>query len=504
MAIERPATGLVFPELVEKIRALLPPAPAIYLVGGAVRDALRGYATHDLDFVLSGDVMRISRQVADALGAAFFPLDEARLTARLVFIHPEGVRQIIDFAAMRGPDLESDLRLRDFTINAMAVSMQDLFKLLDPLGGAVDLRAGILRACSPNAFLDDPVRILRAVRLATIFDLRIQKETRQSMREAVAELPQVSPERLRDELFRMLAGPKPGAALRALDILDALAYVLPELPALKGVGQSPPHVYDVWDHTLGVIDHLSDLLAVFAVPPQSGMVENLTLGQVSLHLGRYRQQIHDHLTYMFTPDRSCRMLLFLAALYHDVGKPATGRLDESGRIRFFEHEATGEELAAKRARLLRLSSEETERLRKIVRHHMRPLFLSQSGQSPTRRAIYRFFRDMKGAGVDVCLISLADTLATYGTTLPQDLWARHLEVVRSLLSAWWETPEESVAPPRLVDGHELIRVFDLRPGPLIGELLEAIREAQATGVLLDRVSALEFARQYLDSKSQDV
>ncbi len=450
MTNEGPPNGLVFPDLIEKVGRALPDSSQVYLVGGAVRDALLGHPTHDLDFVLSGNVMKISRDVADAIGAAFYPLDEARLTARLVLIPADGDRQIVDFAAMRGPDLESDLRLRDFTINAMAVSMGDLFKLLDPLGGAADLRARILRACSANAFQDDPVRILRAVRLATAFSFYIQKETRKSMRQAVSGLPQVSPERLRDELFRIMGGPKPAAALASLDIIGALAQVLPEMPALKGVDQSPPHVYDVWNHTLGVVNKLNDLLAVLDMPFKRRMAENVTLGQASLQLGRYRRQIHEHLSVRFTPDRSRRMLLFLAALYHDAGKPVTRQVDETGRIRFFEHDAIGAEFAGKRARQLRLSSEEVERLKTIVRHHMRPLLLAQTGQDPTRRAIYRFFRDTKDAGVDICLLSLADTLATYGPDLPQELWINYLNLVRSLFAAWWESPELSVKPPGLI------------------------------------------------------
>jgi putative nucleotidyltransferase with HDIG domain len=193
-------------------------------------------------------------------------------------------------------------------------------------------------------------------------------------------------------------------------------------------------------------------------------------------------------------DRSLRFILFLAALYHDTGKPATLQVDEDGRTRFHEHERISAELAVERARWLRLSNEETERLKTIVENHMRPFWLLNTGEPPTRRAVYRFFRDTGQAGVDVCVLSMADILGTYGHTLPQGEWVRHLEIIRALLDGYWESPQEVVSPPVLLNGDELMEVLDLRPGPQVGKLLEAIREAQATGDVTDKEGAIELAR----------
>ncbi len=154
-----------------------------------------------------------------------------------------------------------------------------------------------------------------------------------------------------------------------------------------------------------------------------------------------------HLAETPNPDRSLRALLLLAALYHDIGKPASRQVEADGRIRFFDHDQLGAQLAGQRGARLHLSNSEIERLTTIVRHHMRPLLLAQSGDTPSRRAIYRFFRATGAAGVDICLLSLADTLATYGPGLPQDVWVRQLDTVRTLLEAWWEQAEEKVTPP---------------------------------------------------------
>jgi hypothetical protein len=131
----------------------------------------------------------------------------------------------------------------------------------------------------------------------------------------------------------------------------------------------------------------------------------------------------------------------------------------------------------------------------IIRNHLRPILLAQNGGFPTRKAIYHFFRDTGPAGVDICLLSLADVLGTYGYTLPQVEWTHQLEVVRSLLEAWWERPEESVSPPPLLTGRDLIESMGLEAGPLIGEILEKVREAQATGEIQSQEEALELARQ---------
>jgi poly(A) polymerase len=483
-----------FSPLLEQITPALPTNISVYVVGGAVRDALMGLPNHDLDFVLPKDALRVGRRVANALKAAFYPLDEERETARVVFFDPAGVRQILDFAVQRGPDLESDLRGRDFTINALAVDTRSPQVLLDPLNGAADIRSKILRACSPTAFADDPLRVIRGVRMAVQFNFHLHSGTKRLMRQAIPGLEHISPERLRDELFRILEGPKPSASIHALDILGVLPYLLPELLDLKRVAQSPPHVSDVWTHTLNVVRKLEEVLGVLAPQHDPELAANLMMGWISMRLGRYRQRINAHLDRRFSPERSLRSLLFLAALYHDIAKPQTRQVEESGRVRFFQHERIGAQYAVERANHLRLSGQEADRLKVIIANHLRPLLLAQSGEPLTRRSIFRFFRDSGEAGVDVCLLSLADVLATYGPGLPQDVWEKHLDTVRVLLEAYWEHPEESVFPPAMLNGNDLMEALDLFPGPQIGRLLRAVREAQASGQVHTREEALSFAK----------
>jgi putative nucleotidyltransferase with HDIG domain len=223
---------------------------------------------------------------------------------------------------------------------------------------------------------------------------------------------------------------------------------------------------------------------------------------ISHRLGRFRSQIDEHFESHLNINRSLNPLLFFAALYHDIGKPRTREIDQEGRIRYIEHEVIGADLIEERARAFQLSNVEIERLLTIVRNHMRPLWLTQTGKPPSRRAIYRFYKDCGAAGVDVCLLSLADTLATYGPTLPSDLWAQQVDVVRSLLESWWESKDQVINPPALVNGDDLMNELGLKPGPLVGRLLAEIREAQAEGLLHNSRQALEFASEKIN-KSED-
>lgn len=490
---------LLFPPILDAVRRALPDGLTIYVVGGAVRDAWLGRPVHDLDFALAGDAIKVARRVADALGADFYPLDAERDAGRVLVRQDDGSRLVLDFAALRGPDLDSDLLGRDFTINAIAMDLHT-GALYDPLGGAQDLRDRCLRACSPSAFADDPLRILRGVRMAAGFGFRLLPEARQAMKMAASLLGDVSAERLRDELFRICEGPRPAACLRALDLLGGLDPVLPELRPLKGVEQPSPHVYDVWEHTLAVVDALEEILAVLAPDWDSERAADLFDGLLALRLGRYRQALAEHFGQSLNVHRSLRGLLFFAALYHDAAKPQTLRADEGGQLRFWGHDQEGAALAARRARLLALSNDEVERIETIVRHHMRILYhvnrWAREKQPPSRRTVYRFFRDAGPAGVDLCLLALADLRATYAQTLAQETWAAALDVVRILLENWFEKRAESIAPPPLVNGDDLMEALSLQPGPYIGQLLEAIREAQAMGELSTRAEALDFARRW--------
>jgi tRNA nucleotidyltransferase/poly(A) polymerase len=492
-----------YPPLMDKVRDALPDQE-IYLVGGAVRDMLLNRLSPDLDFAVPSNGISLARRVADKLKADFMVLDDERDTARVI-VTDDGTRTFLDFASYRGESLEADLRARDFTINAIALDVHQQ-TLFDPLNGGSDLRAKVIRACTPASLSDDPIRILRGVRQAAAFDFKIELETRRSMKQAANLLPGISPERQRDELFKILEGQKPDASMRALEMLGVFPHLLPELSAMKGVEQPSPHIYDVWEHTLSVLGYLENILSTLAPGYNADDTGDLFTGLLTLRIGRFREQFAAHFASPLNIGRSVRAALFFAALYHDVQKPATRSVDEAGRIHFFDHNVKGAEVAAKRGRTFNLSNDEIDHIRSIIKNHMRfHLFASRlegGKQEPSRKAIYRFFRDSGRAGIDLVLLGLADLRGTRGHTLTQETWTAALDVARLLLEHYWEKPEETVSPPRLLDGNELMDELNLEPGRIIGQLLEAIREGQATGKINTREEALQFARNLLEDNEQ--
>ncbi len=492
------------PPLVKRVVDVLPAEQEIYLVGGAVRDLLLSRLSYDLDFALPANGISVARKVANALDADFLVLDEERDTGRVIVTNEDDSRTYLDFAVYRGEGLIEDLRGRDFTINAIAYNLRDE-AIIDPTEGGKDLRAKIIRACSPTSLSDDPVRILRAVRLAAALNFHIEKNTRELMKQSASQLGRISPERLRDEIFKMLGGPKPDACMRALEMLGVFPYLMPELSAMKGVTQSEPHMFDVWTHTLSVLDYLDQIISALRVGYDAEKTNDMFTGLLGLRLGRYREQIAKHFAEPLNPDRSLRSLLFFTALYHDVCKPETKTVEESGRIRFFDHDEKGAEVAAERLRFFNVSNDEVERVRVIIKNHMRiHAFadrLERDRQTPSRKAIYRFFRDSGKAGIDLVLLALADVRATRAHALTIETWTVYLDTARILLENYFEKPEEVISPPRLLDGNVLMKELGIKPGVIVGQLLESIRENQAAGKIETREQALAFAREEVVSRT---
>jgi putative nucleotidyltransferase with HDIG domain len=256
-----------------------------------------------------------------------------------------------------------------------------------------------------------------------------------------------------------------------------------------------------------VLQYLENILSALTISYSADNTNDLLTGLLTLRIGRYRKQLAGQFSKVLNPERSLRALLFFAALYHDVQKPETKTIDETGRIRFFDHDVQGAQVAASRAEALRLSNDEADRVKTIIANHMRFHFFTSRMEAekkePSRKAMYRFFRDSGEAGVDLVLLGLADLRGTRAHALTQASWAAALDVARILLENYFEKPQETIAPPRLLDGYELMRELNLASGPMVGQLLEAIREEQAIGRIETREQAFAFAHAWMhDGKGE--
>jgi len=407
---------------------------AAYWAGGCVRDIVLGREPADYDVATSAHpeevlqlfpravtvgaqfgVVRVQHEGAD-IEVATFRSDHGTLDGR----HPREVR----FAETP----EEDVRRRDFTINGLLYDPL-AEQVLDFVGGQTDLRAGIIRTIGEPAerFAEDRLRLLRALRFAARFGYRIEEKTWGALQTGVAGIDQVSRERIRDELLKMLTPPMRGAARRAFELLDAsglLQILLPEVARMKGVAQ-PPQFHpegDVWVHTLLMLEQMERPTPTLA----------------------------------------------LGVLLHDIGKPPTFSPPRGpdDRIRFDGHAELGATMAEAVCERLRLSNRDTERVVALVRHHLR------FKDAPKMRAsTFKRFISMDGFDEHLELHRL-DCLASHGDLAN---WRYVVEQREKL-------PPEEVRPPRLLTGYDL-QALGYRPGPLLGKILAELEEAQLEGVI---------------------
>jgi poly(A) polymerase len=488
-----------FSEFLQQIAGLATGNPSIYLVGGAVRDHLINRPIYDWDFVMQGDIRPFSKKIANVFRGAYYLMDEERNISRVI-INFQGEKMVLDFAASRADSLKEDLEKRDFTVNAMALDILEPDHLIDPLGGRMDLIEKKLRYCHPDSIKADPIRILRGIRLSLNLGLNVEERTALSLCENISTLPLVSMERKRDELFKILDLGHSKRAVEMLDEMGILQVLLPDTLSLKGAQQSPPHVFDVWQHTLITLFYLDDLFDSI-LSCKAELVWNKDAGPLPIHpLLAFQADLSAHFQKEISPGRTRRALLLFSALLHDFGKPGRMTRAESGRIRFLGHEQLGSEMAEQLALQWVLSNEEVNYIKQVVGSHMRIHALTSLGQVPERRILHRFFRDNQENGVDICILTLADSLATYGGQVPAALWTLQLDICSKLLETWFEKKEEVVYPPKLLSGNEIMKILHLEPGPVVGKAVLALQEAQGAGEVLTVEDALNYIKGWYEKQ----
>ena len=468
----------------------------VFLVGGLVRDRFMGRGQEtDIDLAVKGDALSIGREVADELGGSLVPLSVPRGIVRVVVGDgPDaagGIPYTIDLSGFAG-GIEGDLARRDFTVNAMAVPLarwhdEDFgASVIDLYGGRADAARRTLRALTPEVFSDDPGRLLRAVRLSGETGFLIEPETVRMLASNAGLLPSVAPDRVREEFLRILAPKGARARIEAMDRLGLLQYVVPELMEAKGVEQPRMHYWDVWGHSLHTVEAAEGVTGGHQNSPVFSCVP-------------WTPESEAYFAEVVSDGHTRRTVLKLAALFHDIAKPQTKTVEPDGRTRFFGHSEKGAVMAEERLRNLRLSSRGVAMVSRMVEHHLRPTGMSNDGEWPTDRAIYRYFRDVGDVALDTLYLCLADYLGAKGPELAHPDWLNHARMISHVLHTGSQEPV-SATTPRLVNGHDLMSSFRLPPGPRIGSLLSAIEEARAAGEIETREQALELAASMLEDR----
>ena len=415
------------------------------LVGGPVRDAFLGRTVHDLDFTTSAtpdQIEKLVKPLADAIwdvGRAFGTI-AAQLGEHTVEITTyradsyDGSSRKPD--VVFGSSLEEDLFRRDFTMNAMALTLPEV-KLVDPCNGLEDLLAGVLRTpIEPDiSFQDDPLRMMRGARFTSQLGAVIHPDTMAAMTTLAPRIADISAERVREEFTRLLATESPRQGLEVLVETGIADIVLPELPALRLESDEHAHHKDVYQHTLTVVE----------------------------------QAIEEEKRRF--PDQAPDVVLRVAALLHDIGKPATRRFEGGGVVTFYHHDVVGAKLAKKRLKALRFDNHTIDSVARLIELHLR--FFGYSEQAWTDSAVRRYVRDAGEELERLHILVRADV--TTRNKRKADRLSFAYDDLEARIAVLAEQEELQAIRPEL-DGEAIMAILDLPPGREVGEAYKFLLE----------------------------
>ncbi len=413
----------------------------IYLVGGAVRDLLLKRPFNDWDFTTNAPPEEIQKLFPQSFyhnkfGTVTIPLEKERKIEITPFRQEAAYQDYRHPSQIRwGKTLEEDLQRRDFTINAMALAYQKQPRLIDPHHGQNDLQKKLIRAVGnpTKRFREDALRMMRAIRFSSQLGFLIEPRTFAAIQKNAALISKISAERIRDELWKILASPYPAEGINFLRTSGLLHYFLPELEATYGVAQAKHHIYDVWTHSLK---------ALASCPSQDPLVR-------------------------------------FATLIHDIGKPPTARGQGPERT-FYNHEVVGAKIAREISQRLRLSKKESERLWRLVRWHQ---FTVDEHQ--TDKALRRFIRHVGKENLsDMLALRTADRI---GSGSRPTSW--RFELFKKRLAEVQKQP--FTIKDLKINGHEIMKKLQIPSGPLVGKILQALFQEVEENPKLNRKSYLQ-------------
>jgi len=407
------------------------------LVGGPVRDAFLNRPVNDLDFTTSArpdDIERIVRPLSNAVwdvGRAFgtIALQLGDVTVEITTYRADTYdgstrKPTVAF----GDSLEADLFRRDFTMNAMALTLPELV-LVDPCDGLSDLLAGLLRTpiAPEKSFHDDPLRMMRAARFVSQLGASVHGDTLNAMAALADRIADISAERVRDELVRLMSSDAPRPGLELLVDTGLAEHVVPELPALKLESDEHAHHKDVYQHTLTVVDQALE------------------------------EEKRRH------PGKAPDLVVRLAALFHDIGKPATRRFESGGVVTFYHHDVVGAKLAKKRMKALRFDNDTINAVVRLIELHLR--FFGYADQAWSDSAVRRYVRDAGDQLERLHMLVRADV--TTRNKRKADRLAFAYDDLEQRIELLAKTEQLQSMRPEL-DGQEIMRILGITPGRDVG------------------------------------
>ena len=471
-----------------------------YLVGGILRDSILKIKNPDIDIAVVGNAMNVGNAIANIINGKCFELDSLRGTYRVISSDFKTTTQIDVSTVQTG--IHSDLAKRDFTINTLALDLKavnfvqsvpqfSISQIINDHNGIADLDNSLLRMTNSRVFAEDPLRILRAVRLAAQIGLTFDEQTKAQIKKNNVLISAISAERIREEFLKLLSMENTVANLKTLDSLGILTNIIPELELCRKTEQNMNHHWKVLDHMVET----------------AGQVENIVTGKV-INTGPFPEFIADYIpitdlhrnyfNQIYSEGHNRLTLLKLSSILHDIGKPDTKTVQADGKIRFLTHEKLGGEITYSILKRLKFSNLGVEFIKNQVENHLRPSQISNAGEKPTLKAIRKFYRDTKDASLDILYLNMADYIAAKGPNLTRKEWKDHcrkVEIIQNNESSYKKATNQR----KLLSGHDIMVGLCLKPGPLIGILIEEVEESRMEGLVSNKEEALELIRHRMTS-----
>jgi len=445
---------------------ILPEKKGTYIVGGSIRDRLLGQRPTDYDIAVSVNPETFARKMANTASGRIVTIGKQDNQIFRVITDDF----IFDISLVNGPSIEDDLKKRDFTINAMAYSFTS-GQLIDTLGGQKDLSDQTVRMVSESVFTMDPIRLLRAFRIAAVLNFEIDPHTISAINKYVHLIMSTAKERIKAEWFRILKTPTSHRYLSQMIRSRLLFEIFPELENLKHCHQNIHHSFDVFEHTIKAYYHIENLL------------NNLPLIITDPTI-----PIHSHL------DENRKSLIKYAILLHDIGKPSTKSEDRNGNIHFFGHGSKSADMAKLINQKLRLSNSEAAYVDAIIRNHGRPLNLMNLHQKNqlTKKNVTRFFMNCGCNTPDILLHSIADHK---GKGPAKN--GGFIDFAIQMIKAYYVSFKPEQLKPALLTGDDLIEIFGLTPSPLFKTILNHVEELRLSGQAQSKKDAILLVKKFL-------
>ena len=455
-------------DILNTLQKMLQKNSALYVVGGSLRDNILGKKSYDIDFIVQGqNAIKLAENFAQKTGKYFILLDEEHEIARVV---DTDKLHYFDFARCENDDINCDLARRDLTINAIAAQVLSKFQIIDIFNGLTDLKNKTIKVINEKNIVEDPLRILRIFRFASTLDFSIEQNTLAIAQKHVSLINNVAKERIITELLKLFEGSNSAEYVKKMKECGLL-YELFDL--LKKEEVIPPNTH----HHLQLIDHSIE-----------------TIHQLEINLKNASEFVKNKVESFQVPGVKYLSLLKLACLLHDVGKPTTWTIEESGRHRFINHDTVGAELLKTDLKKMKFSKAQIKYITTLVKNHIYPSQLAREAQEAGDKAVMRMFRKLGEHTPDVLLLAMADRLSAQGPAVTKEMTENNLNALNRYLKMF-ENYSKTLTPlPKLLDGNEIAQILNIKKDKKLGEIIKKLNDAQIINEIKTKKDAINFIK----------